>query len=140
MKNMKDGEWIVYKYDPTVQDSFSLFNNYYFQETSAYFMAQSLLDTFKISYTYPQNIRSTKLSDNRINFSGNSWKTVSSPFTFDVQVDSTLILRRYDTNINSYKMTNVMKPGEGYFVEPDVRSIRLMTFGKYNPLYFPKIL
>jgi hypothetical protein len=140
IKNMKDGEWVVYKYDPASEDSFSLFNDFYFKENSAYFMAQSLLDTFKISYTYPQNIRSRKLSDNRINFAGNGWKTISSPFIFDVQVDSTLILHKYDTNTKNYKMTNVMKPGEGYFVEPDISSFKLLTFGKYNPLYYPKIL
>ncbi|MCX6152507.1 MAG: T9SS type A sorting domain-containing protein [Ignavibacteriales bacterium] len=140
IKNMKDGEWVVYEYNPSAPDSFSLFNNYYFKETSAYFAAQSLVDTFKISYLYPQNIRSRKLADNVLTFNSNGWKTISSPYFFDVQIDTTLILRKYDPNNKSYKMTNIMKPGEGYFVEPEVKRIKLKTFGKYNPLYFPKIL
>jgi hypothetical protein len=48
-KNMKDGEWIIYKYDPSANSSFSVFNDEQFQAGSAYFVAQALVDTFKIS-------------------------------------------------------------------------------------------
>jgi hypothetical protein len=34
-------------------------------------------------------------------------------------------------------MTNIMKPGEGYFVEPSVSSINLKTFGRFQPLTMP---
>ncbi len=140
IKNIKDGEWVVYKYDPTASDSFSLFNNYYITPTSGYFMAQSLLDSFRISYKYPENIRTRKLTENQMSLAGSTWKLISSPFLFDVEVDSNVPLYHYDVNTQNYKLTYVMKPYEGYFVEPSVSRIKMKTFDKYNPLIYPKAL
>ncbi|RJP66744.1 MAG: T9SS C-terminal target domain-containing protein [Ignavibacteriales bacterium] len=140
IKNMKDGEWVVYKYDPTASDSFSLFNNYYITPNSGYFMAQSLLDSFRISYKYPENIRTRKLTENQMSLAGSTWKLISSPFLFDVEVDSNVPLYHYDVNTQNYKLTYIMKPYEGYFVEPSVSRIKMKTFDKYNPLIYPKAL
>ncbi len=140
IKNMKDGEWVVYKYDPTASDSFSLFNDYYFTPTSGYFMAQSLLDSFKISYKYPENIRTRKLTENQMSLAGSTWKLISNPFLFDVEVDNDEPLYHYDANTKNYKLTYIMKPYEAYFVEPPVNRIKMKTFDKYNPLVYPKAL
>ncbi|MFO7447517.1 MAG: T9SS type A sorting domain-containing protein [Ignavibacteriaceae bacterium] len=138
--NMQDGEWIVYSYNFNAPDSFVIFDNYSFNPATAYFAAQSLMDTLKISYQYNQNLRTVKLTDSVLALPGTHWKTISSPFLFDVETDPSVVLRRYDTNNKTYRMTNIMSPGEGYFVEPSVSQITLKTFGEYNPLFYPKIM
>lgn len=138
-KNMKDGQWMIYKYDPSAKGSYSIFNDEQFQPGSAYFFAQALVDTFNISNTY-HNVLTRSLTDTIITFSSNSWKTVTSPYLFDVQVQPPAILLKYDTDNQSYVMTNIMKPGEGYFVDPAISLINLKTFGKYQPLTMPKII
>jgi hypothetical protein len=140
IKNMKDAEWIIYQYDLAAADSFSLFNGYSFTPNKAYFIAQALQDTFKISYTYKENLRTRKLTDTLLTTPGTNWKTVSSPYLFDVEVDPSVMLRYWDTNNKTYKMTNIMKPGIGYFVEPSVAELKLITYGQYDPLYYPKAL
>jgi len=140
IKNMKDGEWIIYKYDSSAAGSFSILNNEQFQAGSAYFIAQALTDTFKISNMYYGSILTRSLTDTIISFSSDSWKTVSNPYLFNVQVEPPDILLKYDTNTKSYDMTNIMVPGEGYFVEPSVNSLNLKTFGKFQPLTMPKII
>jgi hypothetical protein len=140
IKNMKDAEWILYEYNLAAADSFSLFTGYSFEPMKAYFAAQALRDTFKISCTYKENLRSRKLTDTLINLPGTNWKTVSSPFLFDVEVNPSVMLRYWDPNNKAYKMTNIMKPGIGYFVEPSVSQLDLKTYGEYDPLYYPKIM
>ncbi len=140
IKNMKDGEWVVYKYDPTAADSFSIFNDYYLSPETGYFIAQSLLDSFKISYKYPGNIRTKKLTENQMNLTGSNWKLISSPFLFDVEIDSDIPLYHYDVNTKNYKTTYIMKPYEAYFAEPTVNRLRLKTFDKYNPAIYPKAI
>jgi len=139
-KNMKDAEWIVYQYNLATPDSFSLFSDYSFTPNKAYFIAQALQDTFKISYTYKENLRTRKLTDSLIAMPGTNWKTISSPYLFDVEIDPSVMLRYWDTNNKVYKMTNIMKPGIGYFVEPSVDELKLITYGEYDPLYYPKAL
>ncbi|MGA7722333.1 MAG: T9SS type A sorting domain-containing protein [Ignavibacteriaceae bacterium] len=140
IKNMKDGEWIIYKYDSSAAGSFSILNNEQFQAGSAYFIAQALADTFKISNLYYGSILTRSLMDTVISFSSDSWNTVSNPYLFNVQVEPPAILLKYDTNKKSYDMTNIMVPGEGYFVEPSVSSLNLKTFGQFQPLTMPKII
>ncbi len=138
--NMKDGEWILYKYNPSAEGSFSIFNDEQFSPGSAYFFAQALVDTFKINKTFYGRTLTRSLSDTVVSLSGNGWKVVSDPYTFNVQVQPPNMLLKYDTDKKSYSMTNIMKPGEGYFVEPSVNALYLKTFGTYQPLAVPKII
>lgn len=135
--NQKDGEWIIYRYNPDVSAGFSIFDSYTFEPLRAYFFAQALTDSFRISYKYPNNVLTRKLTDTVINVSGSGWKTISNPFLFDVLVDNSVTLTKYDVNYNSYRMVNYMKPGEAYFVAPEINQVRLKTFGKYDALRYP---
>ena len=138
-KTMQDGEWVVYKYDASTK-SFALFNDQYFEPQKAYFFAQSLLDTFNISYNINSSIFARSLTDTAMSLPGNIWKTVSDPYTFDVQVQPPAMLYKYDYNKNSYSLTNIMKPGEGYFVAPEVNVINFKTYGKYEESDLPDII
>jgi len=140
VSNQKDGEWIIYQYDPRVESLFSGFNSYSFEPLKGYFFAQSLLDTFKITYKYLNNVATRKLTDTIINVPGENWKIISNPYLFDVEVDESIPIMKYDINYNSYRMVNYMKPGEAYFVEPSVNKVQIKTFGKYNPLLYPGVL
>ncbi|MBI9070513.1 MAG: T9SS type A sorting domain-containing protein [Melioribacteraceae bacterium] len=140
VKKLEDGEAIVYKYNLTDTDSFTIFDDYYFEDHKGYFLAQALTDSFDISYTYNGAVRTRKLSDNTIKTIGSGWKVISSPFTFDIEADESATLYEYQTFRKSYKTTNIMKPGLGYFVEPDIDSFKVKTYGVYNPLNYPKIL
>ena len=136
--NMRDGEWMLYKYDAANKNSFSGMNSEIFQPNSAYFFAQALVDTFEISNVYYRNILTRRLTDTVMTFSGSDWKTVSDPFTFNVQVEPPAMLFRYNTGKQAFEMTNIMKPGEGYFLEPAINSFSLKTYGKYTPANIPE--
>lgn len=139
-KNMKDGEWVLYKYVPEKTGSFSLYSDFYFEPLKGYFVAQSLTDSLAVSYKYPENLRTRKLTDTTITFNSSGWKTVTNPFTFDIGISSDIPLRKYDTYRKTYLMTYVMKPGEAYFAEPSVDYLFLKTYGELAALNFPKIL
>jgi hypothetical protein len=139
-KTMRDGEWVLYKYNPEGKGSFTLFNDFYFEPLNGYFAAQGLTDSLAIEGKYYGNLLTRKLTDTLIKFSGNGWKTVTSPFTFDVGINSDIPLRRYDAEKKSYFMTYVMKPGEAYFAEPSVSYLSLKTFGEFYSLSYPKLL
>jgi hypothetical protein len=139
-KNMNDGEWIVYQYNPEGLGSFSQLNDYYFGLNKGYFIAQALKDSFYVSNTYYENIRTRKLTDTVITFNNSGWKTVSNPFTFDLSINNEMPLRKYDTYKKTYTMTYVMKPGEAYFVEPSVNYLSMNTFGSLTSISFPKLL
>jgi|GEM_PF-1092154 hypothetical protein len=137
---MKDGEWVLYQYDPNADGYFSLFSDYYFGLNKGYFTAQSLKDTFALSYTYYGNIRTKKLSDTVITFTGSNWKTISSPFTFEVGIDPSVPLREYNTYKKAYTMTSSMQPGKAYFVEPSVQYLKMIPYGSYTYSDLPKIV
>lgn len=139
-KNMKDGEWVLYKYQPEGTGSFSLFYDFYFEANQGFFIAQSLADSFAVSYTYPENSRTRKLTDTIITLNSNGWKTISNPYLFDVGINSSIPLRKYDTQRKSYSMTYIMKPGEAYFVEPSVNIMNLQTYGELLSITYPKVL
>ena len=138
--NIKDGEWILYKYAPENKDGFVQFFDPYFEPYKGYFVAQALTDSFAVSYKYPENLKTRKLSDTLITFKTNGWKTISSPFTFEVGINSDIPLRKYDTYKKAYTMTYIMNPGEAYFVEPSVDFIHFKTFGNFVSLDIPKII
>lgn len=137
---MKDGEWILYKYNPESANGFSVFNDYYFGSYQGYFIAQSLSDSFKVSNTYYGNTRTRKLTDTVITFNSDAWKIVTDPFTFTVGVDPSTPLRQYDPERKTYLMTTVMKPGEAYFVEPSVSSLILKPYGTLLMQSAPKLI
>ncbi|MFH1195466.1 MAG: T9SS type A sorting domain-containing protein [bacterium] len=137
--NMEDGEWVLYDYDPAAEEGFSLFKKNTFTKNKAYFVAQSLRDSYEIFYKYENMVQTRKLTDTVMTLSGSNWITVSSPYPFDVEVDSSVTLRKYDPYNKTYKFTNIMRPGEGYFVEPGIERIVMKTFGEYYPSLFPKI-
>lgn len=141
IREMKDGEWIIYEYEPSGEDSFSVFDDYYFEAGRSYFIAQSVMDTFKVAHKYHGYKRTRKLSDNTIHLVGSHlWNTTTSPFTFDVQADSTVQLYTYNPYRNSYKPTNIMEPGKGYFIAAQADSFTVKTFGKYDPMTYPQAL
>jgi hypothetical protein len=140
VENMADGEWVLYQYNPAAPGSFSLFKANYIQPNSALYFVQGLVDTFIINHTFEYPVTARRLTDTVITVEGEGWRTISSPFTFDVEVQPPVMLRRFDTVNRSYRLTNTMRPGEGYFVEPGVNEIRVKTFGKYYPMLMPKII
>lgn len=139
VENMADGEWVLYQYNSSA-GSFSLFKDNYIQPNTALYFAQGLVDTFIISHTFDYPVAARRITDTIITVDGSGWRAISSPFTFDVEVQPPVILRRFDTFNRSYRLTNTMRPGEGYFVEPGVNEIRVKTFGKYYPMLMPKII
>ncbi len=140
VRKMQDGDWIVYEYDESIPNSFRKFNEYYLEPGKAYFIAQSIKNEVKLSYKYKELVLSRKLKDNIISFTQNGWKAISNPYNFDVEVDSNIVLYKYDTQRKSYKLTNIMKPGEGYFISPEVAEIKLKTYGQYFPGALPKFI
>lgn len=136
--NMHDGEWMLYKYDSSNKSSFSGMDMETFQPNFAYFFAQALVDTFDIFKVYYNKILTRRLTDTVMSFSGSAWKTVSDPFTFNVQVEPPAMLYRYDTGKQEFVITNIMKPGEGYFLEPSFNSFNLKTYGHYSPSNIPE--
>lgn len=137
---MEDGEWIVYEYDSSQPNEFKQLNSYYLETDRAYFIAQSVQDVTAISYKYENLVRARKLTDTILVTSSNGWKTITNPYTFDVEVDTAVVMYRFDSQRRSYRLTNVMKPGEGYFVDPSITEIKLKTFGEYFPLAYPAVL
>ncbi|MBU0473914.1 MAG: T9SS type A sorting domain-containing protein [Bacteroidetes bacterium] len=139
IKNTEDGEWIVYNYENDL-NGFKPFSNYSFTPGVGYFIAQSLQSPFAISYNYANQISSRKLTDTKIIMqNSDGWNTISSPFTFPIEVESPAILYKYDSNNLRYRLTNIMWPGEAYFVEPNISELNLKTYGEYYPNLFPKI-
>lgn len=138
MDKMEDGQWIVYEYNEISENGFDRFSGNFLEPMKAYFIAQSITESFKLSYTYDNTILTRKLSDNKIVLHPGQWNAISNPYTFDVEIDTPAVLYRYDTEAGSYKLTNIMRPGEGYFVQPNVSELNLITFGDYYPVLFPK--
>ena len=121
---MEDGEWIVYNYEND-SNGFLQFNNYSFTKGVGYFVAQSLKSDFSISYTYKNQNKSKKLTEDKIVLKNmGEWNVVSTPFTFPVEVDTPAILFKYDSNNLRYRTTSIMRPGEAYFVEPTISELK----------------
>jgi hypothetical protein len=140
IEKMEDGQWVVYRYNESAQPGFNLFNQSALSVNEAYFIAQSVNETMNLSYRYNNSVITRKLSDDLIQLEAGKWKTIANPYTFEVEVDTPAVLYRFDTQSKSYKLTNIMRPGEGYFVPPDVTELRLINFGEYFPVLFPKII
>ena len=139
INNMEDGEWIVYNYENDL-NGFTIFNDYSLNPSAGYFIAQSLQKDFTISYNYQNQILSKKLTETTIPLQNpGEWNTISSPFTFPVEVDTPAVLYKYDANNLRYSLTNIMRIGEAYFVEPIISELNLKTYGEYYPNLFPKI-
>ncbi len=139
ISNMEDGEWIVYNYENDL-NGFIPFEDYSISSGTGYFIAQSMQNTFTISYNYKNQILSKKLTDAKITLQNpGEWNTISSPFTFPVEVDTPAVLYKYDANNLRYSLTNIMRTGEAYFVEPTISELNLKTYGEYYPDLFPKI-
>ena len=138
--NMRDGEWMLYKYDASNKNSFSMMNLETFKSGSAYFFAQALVDTFKISKNYYGNYLSRSLYDTIMTLPGDNWKTISDPYTFDIQVEPPAMLYKYDTGKQGFELTNILKPGEGYFIEPSVNNISFKTYGPFSPVIVPSTI
>ncbi len=136
---MQDGEWVVYDYNSSL-GSFNLLADNPITAGKAYFIAQAVNEDANLAYRYQNTIVTRKLSDNKIEIPGNGWRTISSPYTFDVEVDTPAVLYRFDTFAKSYKLTNIMRPGEGYFVPPEVTELNLINYGEYFPAVFPKVI
>ncbi|MCF6269977.1 MAG: T9SS type A sorting domain-containing protein [Melioribacteraceae bacterium] len=139
INNMEDGEWIVYNYENDLT-GFKMFNEYSFNSNSGYFIAQSMQKDFAISYNYKNQTLSKKLTEKIITLQNpGEWNTISNPFTFPVEVDTPAVLYKYDVNNLRYRLTNIMRTGEAYFVEPTITELKLKTYGEYYPDLFPKI-
>jgi len=136
---MLDGEWIVYGFNSTA-DEFFQYQEYYFEPGKAYFAAQALTESFNLSYTYENSVLTRKLSENVMSLEGSGWKAITSPYTFDVEVDSSVILYKYETGTGSFRLTSVMRPGVGYFVPDGIQQITFTNHGIYYPDLFPKQL
>ncbi|NOX19297.1 MAG: T9SS type A sorting domain-containing protein, partial [Chlorobi bacterium] len=139
-ENMTDGEWMVYQYDANSSNSYSQFDNYYVEPNKGYFIAQSLENNLRFKYEYKNDFITRKLKDSLFTLDGEGWKTVASPFTFPVEVDTPVTLLKWDTNNKSWRATSIMRPGEAYFVEPEYNELKLKAYGEYYPDLFPKIL
>jgi hypothetical protein len=135
---MQDGQWVVYNFD-SVSDEYNLLTDSRMEAGKGYFIAQAVNESVDLSYKYENSILSRKLSDNILEVPGTGWRTISNPYTFDVEVDTPAILYRFDLFDQSFKLTNIMRPGEGYFVPPNVNTLTLINFGEYFPSVFPKI-
>ncbi len=139
INNMEDGEWIIYNYENDLT-GFKTFNEYSFNPSAGYFIAQSMQKDFTISYKYKTQILSKKLTDTKIILQNpGEWNTISNPFTFPVEVDTPAVLYKYDANNLRYRLTNIMRTGEAYFVEPTISELNLKTYGEYYPDLFPKM-
>ena len=136
---MEDGQWILYQYDESDNNYFTPVTSATLEPMKGYFFAQSIIKDYSLSYLYDNDVATRKLNDNVISTEGDGWKTISSPYTFDVEVESPAVLYKYDTNRRSYRLTSIMRPGEGYFVQPDISSLSLKTYGEYYPELFPKV-
>jgi hypothetical protein len=136
---MEDGQWILYEYDESDNNFFTPVKAVTLEPMKGYFFAQSVTENYPLSYHYQNDVATRKLSDNVISMEGEGWKTISNPYTFDVEVKSPAVLYKYDTNSRSYRLTNIMRPGEGYFVQPEISGLSLKTYGEYYPDLFPKV-
>ena len=136
---MQDGQWVVYDYN-SGSDNFELLSSNLLEAGQAFFIAQEINERVNLSYKYENTVLTRKLSDNIIELNETGWKTISSPYTFEVEVDTPAVLYRYDTFTKSYKLTSIMRPGEGYFVPPNISELRLINFGEYFPSVFPKAI
>lgn len=136
---MLDGEWIVYSFNSD-SDDFIQHQEYYFEPGKAYFAAQALAESFDLSYKYENSVLTRKLSDNVLTLNGSGWKAVTSPYVFDVEVDSSVVLYKYETGTGSFRLTSVMRPGIGYFIPPGTEKITFKNSGIYYPDLFPKQL
>jgi hypothetical protein len=136
IQNMKDGEWIVYEYDGE-EEEFAPIQSEYLEPQKGYFIAQSLEENFELSYQYEEVVTTRKLTDTVMALDEEGWKTVSNPFTFPVQTDESVW--KYRNDKKSFITTNILNPGEAYFVEPEIDSLVLKTYGTYYPSIFPKV-
>lgn len=136
---MLDGEWILYSFDSST-DRFVQHQEYYLEPGKAYFVAQALTESFNLSYTYENSVLTRKLSENVMVLDGSGWKAITSPYTFDVEVDSSVILYKYETGTGSFRLTSVMRPGVGYYVPDGIQQITFTNHGIYYPDLFPKQL
>ena len=134
---MEDGKWVVYKYNG---EEFSFADQSFLTAGKAYFMAQAVSQQLNLAYTYNNTVTTRKLSDDIVKLETGIWKTFTSPYTFVVEVDTPAVIYRYDTNSKSYRLTNIMLPGEGYFIPPQIDELHLKTFGEYFPVLFPKLI
>jgi len=139
-ENMTDGEWMVYGYDENSSNSYTQFADYYVEPNKGYFIAQSLEENLRFKYEYENDFITRQLKDSMFTLEGEGWKTVASPFTFPVEVDTPVTLLKWDTNNKSWRATSIMRPGEAYFVEPDYNELKMKSYGEYYPDLFPKIL
>ena len=137
---MEDGLWIVYQFDSSTESGFAPINSNSISSGEGYFIAQSIMESFDLSYAYKNAVTTRRLSDNTIELDADKWKTITNPYTFDVEIDTPAVVYRYDTGAKSYKLTNIMRPGEGYFVPPEISQINLKNYGEYYPVLFPKVI
>ncbi|MBN1300619.1 MAG: T9SS type A sorting domain-containing protein [Melioribacteraceae bacterium] len=139
LNKMEDGQWIVYGFDSDSYE-YGLFTEKFIESRKAYFIAQSVMKQFNLAYRYNNTITTRKLTENIIEFKTGDWKPISSPYTFETEVDTAAVLYRYDTEAKAFRLTNIMRPGEGYFLPPEIGRIKLKTFGEYYPSLFPKVI